>query len=238
MKILVTICARGGSKGVPGKNIKPLNGKPLLHYTLETAFSFCEKYQADLQISTDRQEILDCAALMGYHTAYIRPDELATDKAGKMDAIREAWEFAESNFGKSYDYVIDLDVTSPLRNLQDMESAYKLLLNSPHALNIFSVNKAARNPYFNMVEDGKDGFVKVIKNIGDLKSRQDAPKVYDMNASFYIFTREFMAGNFFISTTDRSLAYVMPHICFDIDEPIDFKIMELLMKDGSLGFSL
>ncbi|WP_113924625.1 acylneuraminate cytidylyltransferase family protein [Cognataquiflexum aquatile] len=238
MKILVTICARGGSKGIPGKNILPLNNKPLLHYTLETAFAFCEKYGADLQISTDSQEILDCAGLKGYRTAYKRPEELATDQAGKMDSIRQAWVFAESNFGKNYDYVLDLDVTSPLRNLRDLESALEILINFPNALNIFSVNKASRNPYFNMVEESGDGFVKVVKDFGELKSRQEAPIVYDMNASFYIFTREYMKGNFFISTTERSLAYVMPHICFDIDEPIDFKIMELLMKDGSLGFKL
>lgn len=238
MKLLITICARGGSKGIPGKNMKPLNNKPLLHYTLEIAFAFCEKFRADLQISTDSQEILDCASLLGYNTEYLRPQKFATDKAGKIDAIRDAWKFAENNFRKSYDYVLDLDVTSPLRNLQDLELAFEILVNKPKALNIFSVNKASRNPYFNMVEESGDGFVKVVKDFGEVKSRQEAPKVYDMNASFYFFTREFMEGDYIKSTTQRSLAYVMPHICFDIDEPIDFKIMELLMKDGSLGFNL
>lgn len=238
MKILVTICARGGSKGIPGKNVKLLNNKPLLHYTLEVAFDFCKKFQADLQLSTDSEEILNCAALLGYKTSYKRPGKLATDEVGKMDSIREAWKYAESHFGKAYDYVLDLDVTSPLRNLHDLKSALERLVSTPKALNIFSVNKASRNPYFNMVEEGNDGFVKLVKNLGEIKSRQDAPNVYDMNASFYIFSREYMEGDFFVSTTERSLAYIMPHICFDLDEPIDFKIMELLMKDGSLGFNL
>lgn len=236
--LLVTICARGGSKGIPGKNIKPLNGVPLLHYTLKLAIAIQEKYGADIQVSTDSQEILNCAAEIGYRTDYVRPDEFATDKAGKIAAIEDAMLFSESKYNKKYDFVLDLDVTSPLRTLNDIEKAFDQLTANNEALNIFSVSPAARNPYFNMVERGEDGFVRVVKDAGDVKSRQHAPVVYDMNASFYLFKREYFDKGYVISTTPYSLAYVMKHHCFDLDEPRDFRVMEILMSENLLEIEI
>lgn len=238
MNILITICARGGSKGIPGKNIKLLNGKPLLHYTLEHARKFALGNSTDIQISTDSDEILACAAEMGYSTNYKRPPELGSDIAGKIDAIRNAWNWAENELGKKYDFVLDLDVTSPLRTQADLAEALSSILAEPKALNIFSVNPAARNPYFNMVELSDDGFAHVSKSNQLIKSRQQAPKVFDMNASFYFFSREFMEGEFRTSTTDRSLIHVMKHVCFDLDEPIDFKVLELMLREKMLDFDI
>lgn len=237
MNLLITICARGGSKGIPGKNTKPLNGKPLLHYTLQHAMAFAKSHKAHIQISTDSTDILKCAAQLGYKTNYKRPDALATDTAGKIDAIRDVWQWAEAENGIAYDYVLDLDVTSPLRTLDDLQQAFDALKAHPKALNIFSVNPAARNPYFNMVEVGEDGFAHVSKANVMVKSRQNAPKVYDMNASFYFFTREFMSGTYQVSTTDRSLIHIMKHTCFDLDEPIDFKVLDIMLREGLLDFT-
>lgn len=238
MNLLVTICARGGSKGIPGKNSKPLNGLPLLHYSLKLAFELKNKYNAAIQLSTDSDEIIQCANILGYNTDYRRPDVLATDAAGKLPAIEDAVKFAEVSLGTAYDFVLDLDVTSPLRTLQDIEEALATLQAKKDALNIFSVNPSARSPYFNMVEETEDGFVKVIKDAGTFLSRQEVPKTYDMNASFYIFKRSFFEKGFKISTTPFSLAYVMNHICFDLDHPIDFTIMELMIKNNLLDFKL
>lgn len=239
MKVLITICARGGSKGIPGKNIKLLNGKPLIYYTLETASKFLLKYpDSDLQLSTDDNEIAKIAAEAGYPTSYRRPSELATDKAGKIDAIRDAWKFAENLNAKSYDCVLDMDVTSPLRNVDDLDNAFQKLISSPNALNLFSVNPANRNPYFNMVELTSNDYVKLVKDVGVIKSRQQAPKVYDMNASFYFFTRKVMEGEYQTSITEKSMVYVMDHVCFDLDHPMDFTIMELLIKNKLLDFEL
>ncbi|NBX79952.1 MAG: acylneuraminate cytidylyltransferase family protein, partial [Flavobacteriales bacterium] len=91
-----------------------------------------------------------------------------------------------------------------------------------------------RNPYFNMVEKKEDGFVQLVKSQGSILARQLAPEVYDMNASFYIFKKSFFDEQFKSSITPKSLAYVMKHICFDIDHSIDFKIMELIIKEGIL----
>lgn len=238
MKILLTICARGGSKGIPGKNIKELNGIPLIAYTIRRGFEFVKKYQADFSLSTDSEKIKKAAEVYGLKTDYVRPEVMATDIAGKIGAIKHLLEYEEKRNNCIYDYVIDMDVTSPLRTLEDLESALKMIDDKPDALNIFSVNPASRNPYFNMVEESEKGYVKLVKGDAKIKSRQDAPIVYDMNASFYIFRRLFFEEGHEVSTTNRSLAYVMPHICFDLDEPHDFIIMEIMLKENLLNFKL
>ena len=238
MNILITICARGGSKGIPNKNIKPLNGIPLIAYTIKTGLQFAEKYNADFSLSTDSEEIRTVAAKYGLLSNYQRPVELASDTAGKISVIKHLMDFEEKGRRKHYDFIIDMDVTSPLRNLNDLECAFIQLQKHNNALNIFSVSPANRNPYFNMVEQLDDEFVCVVKNLGEIKSRQDAPKVFDMNASFYIFKKDFFKEGWEIATTDHSLAYIVPHICFDIDNPIDFIFMEILLKKRLLDFKL
>jgi CMP-N,N'-diacetyllegionaminic acid synthase len=238
MNILITICARGGSKGIPGKNIRVLNGKPLIAYTIETAKKFTLNHNADIALSTDGIEIKNTAAVIGLQTSYIRPENLASDTAGKIDVITDVMQYMENTFSKTYDFVIDLDITSPLRTIDDIEKAYQKLSENVNALNIFSVSPAKRNPYFNMVEETDGGFVKTIKDGKLFISRQEAPKVYDMNASFYIFKKKFFENNWRVTTTNASLAYIMPHICFDLDEPEDFTIMEILIQQNLLDFSL
>lgn len=237
MNILITICARGGSKGIPGKNIKPLNGVPLIHYTYNIAKEFAELRSADIQISTDSNEILDCLKELGYSTLYFRPSELAKDTSGKIPVISSALFYSEEVNKKKYDIVLDLDVTSPLRTLHDLNEALDKLISTPEALNIFSVNHASRNPYFNMVEETGDGFVKVVKCSKGYKTRQEAPTVYDMNASFYFFKRSFFEEGYEISITPKSLPYVMNHICFDLDHTNDFIIMETLLKYNILSIN-
>ncbi len=238
-KILITICARGGSKGIPGKNIKELNGKPLIYYTIKIANEFAQKFKADVSLSTDSLEIKETAKMFGLYTDYQRPQELATDTAGKIGVIKHLVEFEENKRNITYDYLIDLDVTSPMRTVEDLHQAYKMIQNNKEAINIFSVSPAKRNPYFNMVEEVNDnGFVRLVKNIGNIKSRQTAPKVFDMNASFYIFRRDFFAKDYEISITDKSIIYVVPHICFDLDEPEDFIIMGLMLREKLLDFAL
>ncbi|MFD2601222.1 acylneuraminate cytidylyltransferase family protein [Flavobacterium suzhouense] len=239
MKILITICARGGSKGIPGKNIKPIAGKPLIEYSLTVAKRLAERYDAKIAVSTDDSAIRDAAALCGITTDYIRPDFLATDAAGKIDTIKDLVLYEESLEGHNYDYVLDLDVTSPLRTLDDLEEALKMIMAST-AKTLFSVNPAARNPYFNMVEENANGFYSLVKKNpdGSIMTRQSAPKVYELNASFYWYKREFFDMNLKSPITDESIVYVMPHICFDLDHPIDFSFMEYLLLNDKLDFKL
>jgi CMP-N,N'-diacetyllegionaminic acid synthase len=238
MNILITLCARGGSKGIPGKNIKLLNGKPLIAYTIDIAKAFSLKFNCKIALSTDDSKIKDIAAEFGLETFYSRPANLSTDQAGKIGTIHDLLKHEEKIAGLEYDYVLDLDVTSPLRTLQDLESAFSILANDPDALNLFSVNNAARNPYFNMVERQDDGYFKLVKDKGSITGRQSAPEVFDLNASFYFYRRDFFRFLFPTVFTPRSLVYVMPHICFDLDHLIDFVFLEFLLSNNKLEFEL
>ena len=240
MRTLITICARGGSKGIPGKNIRPLNGRPLLHYTVATARAYAARHPGtDLELSTDSDEIRDVAAAAGLRTDYRRPAALGSDTAGKIDVIAGLKRYAEEANGCTYDLVIDLDVTSPLRTVADLDAAREQLLERPAALNIFSVSPANRNPYFNMVEEQPDGRVDLAKRPQTpFLTRQSAPNVYDMNASFYIFRNDFFERGERSSITAHSLAYVVPHVCFDLDHPLDFEIMDFLLRENKLDVEL
>lgn len=242
MKILITICARGGSKGVPGKNIRPINGKPLIAYSINTAKKFIAKhsdFDFDLELSTDAKEIIEVSAQHGLQSSYIRPEVLATDSAGKVGAIHDVLLFAERTHQKTYDYVLDLDVTSPLRTLQDLEEGLEKIKANDKALVLFSVSEPHRNPYFNQVEMKKDGFAKIAKSADQtFYSRQASPKVYDINGSFYIYTRKFFELGLTSVITDKTLVYLMNHVCFDIDTPLDFDFMEFVLKENKLNFKI
>lgn len=238
MKVLITICARGGSKGIPGKNIKPLNGVPLIAYTIWVAQEFAKQHQADIAISTDDEAIKKVALEYGLSTTYERPAILATDTAGKIDTIVDLLRYEEQHRSVKYDYVLDLDVTSPLRTLEDLNNAYRTIDDDKEALNLFSVNPAARNPYFNMVEKKETGFYDLVRREGAILSRQTAPKVYDLNASFYFYKRSFFDQGFRTVFSQKSLIYLMPHICFDLDHVIDFEFLDFLLGQKKLDFSI
>lgn len=241
MNILITVCARGGSKGIPGKNIKQLNGKPLIYYTLKTANEFRESvsFKVDIVLSTDSNAIKDIVKGLDFEidTNYTRPEELSSDTAGKIGAIIDVKTFMEQKLEASYDYVLDMDVTSPLRNVKDLQNTLEILIKDKEALNIFSVSPANRNPYFNMVEKNAQGYFDLSKE-GKFLSRQTAPMVYEMNASFYFYSRKFFNQNQKSAITKKSLIYLVPHMCFDLDHPIDFEFMEFLLTTNKLDFKL
>jgi len=237
MNVLITLCARAGSKGIPGKNIKPLNGKPLLVYSLNSAKQFAERYRCHIVISTDDEQVKKIAAQLGVYTEYIRPTKLATDTAGKIDTIADVLAYEEQRNGLQYDYVLDLDITSPLRTIEDLVRAFEMIDSDKAALNIFSVNPANKNPYFNMVEKQDNGYYGLIKN-GNFLTRQSATPVYDMNASFYFYRRAFFDLAERKVINDRSLIFAMDHICFDLDHPIDFEFMSFLFENDKLNFQI
>ena len=238
MNTLITICARGGSKGIPGKNIRMLNGTPLIAYSIEVAQQFIEKYGADFTLSTDSDEIKSVAAKYGLKTTYSRPAELSTDTIGKIDTIRDVVLYEEMSRKKKYDFILDLDITSPLRTLDDLTNAFDLIQKDRQALNIFSVSPPHRNPYFNMVEPDGTGYYQLVKKGKIIKSRQTAPVVYDLNASFYFYRRRFFDLGWETAITDRSLIFEVPHVCFDLDNPVDFTIIEIMLRENLLDFKL
>ncbi len=239
MSILITICARGGSKGIPGKNIKMMNGKPLIWYTIQTAKKFQSMVpDVDIVLSTDSDEIRRVAKECGLDSDYKRPDYLANDTCGKVDAIKDALLHYEQQYDKRYDYLLDMDVTSPLRNADDLLNAFRIIEEEKDAINLSSVSVAGKNPYFNMVEKKENGFYDLVKNDVLSLSRQAAPTVYEQNASFYFYRRMFFDMGYKSADTERSTIYLVPHVCFDLDNPIDFEFMSFLMANNKLDFEL
>lgn len=239
MDILLTICARGGSKGIPGKNIKMMNGKPLIWYTIQTARMFQKRVpNVDIVLSTDSDEIRRVAKECGLDSDYKRPDYLANDTCGKIDAIKDVLLHYEQQYGKRYDYLLDMDVTSPLRTVDDLLAAFKIIEEEKAAINLYSVSPAGRNPYFNMVEKKANGFYNLVKDDVLYLSRQVAPVVYEQNGSFYYYRREFFDLGYKGCDTDRSTIYLVPHTCFDLDNPFDFEFMSFLMENNKLEFEL
>jgi len=230
MKILVTIAARGGSKGVKNKNIRELCGKPLIAYTIEQALKWGKA--SKVLVSTDSVEIAETAKKFGAVAPFLRPPDLSTDTAPKVPVIRHAWREAEKIYGETYDFVVDMDATAPLRTLADLEASLKTAVEKRSNM-LFSVVPAHKNPYFNMVELDSAGYAHLSKKLKEtVTRRQDAPKVYDLNASIYVYSREFLMGDSITVFTDKSVVHIMNELSgVDIDREVDFKFVEFLLKE-------
>jgi CMP-N,N'-diacetyllegionaminic acid synthase len=226
--IVCTILARGGSKGVPGKNKREILGKPLLGHTVELAKQ--SGIFDTVAFSSDSQELLDIAARFGADCKILRPAELANDTAGKLPAIKHCAFEAERLTKRTFATIIDLDVTSPIRTEADILGSLELLY-STNASNVITGVPARRSPYFNLVEQGADGFVTVAKRPATpILRRQDAPTCFDMNASIYVWKRadlERCSG----ALMERTALFEMGEFsAYDIDSEIDFEVLEFLMQ--------
>ena len=173
-------------------------------------------------------------------TKYVRPKELANDDSNKIDAIKHLILYEENLIEDDYDYILDLDVSSPLRTLDDIIKSFDIINKDSEMLSLFSVNKSIKNPYFNMVERNilDEYFSLVKKDIRNYNSRQSAPEVFSMNAAFYWYKRDFFDQNHISPITERTGIFEIKHICFDIDTPLDFKFIEFLIKNNELDFKL
>lgn len=229
MNLLFTLCARAGSKGIKGKNAGDLAGLPLAYYTLAVIDLYKEAHpddDIDVVLSTDSDELMELVEASGIdHLNVGRPEELAGDKVAKIDAIRYAFQEAESRTGKHYDAVIDLDNTSPLRTLDDLERVIEKRCSSMVPV-IFTVVPARRNPWFNMVIE-QDGVCKKVLE-SDFIARQQAPEVFDMNASIYAYSREFMQSDTPLSIEGCEYVIMTDTGVLDLDRPDDLKLMEVI----------
>lgn len=224
MKI-ISICARGGSTGLPGKNILPLLGKPLIGWTIEQAL---QSGVADrVLVSTDSQEIAAIARSYGAEVPFLRPAQLATANAAKLPVIQHLVQWVEVNSGPVHT-IIDLDPTSPLRDVHDIQACLALLDAATDL--VITGYESDKNPYFNMVEQKEHGyFARVCSPAAEIVGRQAAPRVYAMNASIYVWRRTALAASLWASPRVR--LYAMPRErSIDIDHAIDFELVELLMK--------
>ncbi|MFH1288096.1 MAG: acylneuraminate cytidylyltransferase family protein [bacterium] len=230
MRILTTIAARGGSKGVKDKNIRNLAGKPLIAYTIEQIIRW-NKFDKFI-ISTDSDKIADIARSYGVDIPFMRLPELAGDNVGKLDVLRHALIEADKYYDRRFDAVLDLDATAPVRTIEDIDNIVERFKEKKVDC-VFSVVAARKNPYFNMVEVCSGGNVSICKkNSGVVTSRQDSPRVYEMNASMYVYAREFLLDKNNKNPYSKSASiYEMKEVSrVDIDNEIDFKFIEFLIK--------
>ncbi|MEA5459175.1 acylneuraminate cytidylyltransferase family protein [Arcicella sp. LKC2W] len=180
---LFIIPARGGSKGIPRKNIKSLAGKPLIHYSIDYARLFTE--DENICLSTDDQEIIECANQINLAVPFVRPLEFSTDTASTFAVLHHAISFYQAQ-RKYYKYLVLLQPTSPFREGKHLAEAFELM-DSESDVTV-SVVQEHNNPYFNVFEENQNGFLKISKGDGNYTRRQDCPPVYAFNGSIYIFS--------------------------------------------------
>lgn len=228
MSLLCTICARGGSKGVVGKNARDLLGKPVLAWSIAQARE-TGLFDA-IAFSSDSDALLDAALKAGADIAVRRPDEMATDTAPKLPAIRHCLEQAIAQTGKTPEIFVDLDVTSPLRLASDIAGAVALLRESG-ARNVITGAPARRSPYFNLVEQRTDGSIGLSKSANPpITRRQDAPRCFDMNASIYVWRVAPFLEQPAVFYPDTRLFEMPEERSIDIDSDLDFALVELLLR--------
>ncbi|MEG1783002.1 MAG: acylneuraminate cytidylyltransferase family protein [Oscillospiraceae bacterium] len=230
--VLITICGRAGSKGFKNKNLKTFLDRPLVYYTLSSAFDFKQRVEnasVDICLNTD-SDILQKLVSERYPEVFFikRPEELSGDVVPKMAVFQQSLSYMEDSQGKSYDYLIDLDITSPLRQIDDVLGAYEMKLKRLDAGLVFSACGSRRNPYFNMVKRCGDHVEKVIES--PYTARQQAPEIYDLNASIYVFETSFLKNDTTgILWQTKCLAYLMRDTAvLDIDSEEDFEMMQLI----------
>lgn len=226
MKPLVIIPARGGSKGIPHKNIKELGGKPLICYAIDAA----RKLTGDenICVSTDDDAIIKVVEDYGLKVPFKRPDYLATDNAGTNGVLLHALNFYEEQ-GNKYDVVVLLQATSPFRRAEDVIKAVKLYDDSVDM--VTSVMPAKCNPYYDGFEDDAEGLLVISKGDGTIERRQDAPRVWQQNGAVYVINPEQLKAKGLAGMT-KIRKYVMDEIhSVDLDNMLDWKIAEIMLKD-------
>ena len=227
-KPLYIIPARGGSKGIPRKNIKDFAGKPLICYSIEAARALSD--DEHVIVSTDDEEIADVARSTGLKVEYMRPSHLATDTAGSREVMIDAMDWAGRK-GVDYDMIVLLQPTSPLRNADDIRGCIELY--SDEIDMVVSVVEAQSNPYYNCFETSPEtGYLHISKGDGLYTRRQDVPKAWEYNGAVYVINpkslRDMPIGKF-----PRRIPYEMPRSrSVDLDTPTDWIIAEMIYKQN------
>ena len=233
MSTLCVISARGGSKGVPGKNIRPLLGKPLIAWSIEQAQS-CALID-HVVVSTDNEEIAKISKEYNAEVPFKRPDFLASDKAGKWEVWQHALKECEKFYKKNFDIYVDLDCTSPIRDVEDIDKAIEKYKKSDSD-GIFSICESRKNPYFNMIEYSKNNNLKIVKSLGkSIIRRQDAPKVFEHVASIYVLNPKYIKKGTGLLSGNVDGYDIGIEKSFDLDSEFDFELIEYLMTKKQIN---
>ena len=237
MKILFTICARAGSKGVKSKNSRLFLDIPISYYTLTAYNGFLNKYGnqfevIQLALNTDSEELKQqCDDSMLEYVYIPRTELLGGDRVAKADVICDTLKKVEVKTGHEYDFVVDLDLTSPLRTVDDIYGCLNKAIAYKDANVAYSVTNSRRQPCFNMVQEDGEGYMKIIIP-SQYISRQEAPKTYDMNASIYVYRREPLLNTLNQDVFDgKCVGWIMKDTAvLDIDTEEDYELMQVLAK--------
>ncbi len=226
MKYLIVIPARGGSKGIPHKNIKLLDGKPLIYYSIDVARQFTT--DENICVTTDDAEIISVVEKHGLKVPFVRPAELAIDTCGSSEVIQHAYEFYANN-GIQYDAIVLLQPTSPFRKVEFIRESVALYDGSIDM--VTSVRLADCNPYYDGYEEAHDGFLYISKGDGTIVRRQEAPQVWQQNGSIYVINPKSLVEKGMGGFT-KIKKYAMPETySVDLDTMLDWKMAELIIKE-------
>jgi CMP-N,N'-diacetyllegionaminic acid synthase len=228
--IVGAICARGGSKGVPRKNLRPLAGKPLIAHAIQCAKG-CSVL-GRVVVSTDDHEIANVAREYGAEVPFIRPAHLALDDTSKWPVFQHLVEALEHADGQRVDVLVDLDAGVPLRKPSDINECVKQLLSGTADV-VATAYEAERNPYFNMVELDGNGFAKIVKSPEvPIVCRQAAPPVYSLSPAVYAIRRDTLWKYSHWSEAKIQIYCLPRERAIDIDSELDFRLAEFLMHQG------
>ena len=232
MKILFTICGRAGSKGIKNKNLRLFCGKYLAHFTVSTIDLYLIKHpeiSADIVVNSDSQELLELVTNNGMrHIDRIERDtSLAGDSIGKIAVINDCLVKMQERNACVYDMVVDLDITSPLRTVEDLEKVIALQ-SEKNADVVTTVATARRNPYFNQVKRAAHGVKKVIDS--NYTARQQAPEIFDMNASIYAYRPDFLQSGKGVLDGYCEIVEMYDTGLLDLDHENDFELMEVIAQ--------
>lgn len=230
MNVLFTICGRAGSKGIKNKNLKTFLGYPLPYYTLSAIDLFIKEnahINTDVVLNTDSKELIRLiqAPLKLNLDVIERDSSLGLDNTPKMSVILNCLTVMEEQKSINYDMVVDMDITAPLRTAHDVDHLIKQKLNSDADV-VFSVTSSRRNPYFNMVSRTENGYKRVIES--SFNSRQEAPEIFDMNASLYAYSPTFLKSEKGLFEGKCDVIKMKDTAVLDLDHPEDFEFMEVI----------
>jgi CMP-N-acetylneuraminic acid synthetase len=230
MGVVALICARGGSKGLPGKNIRLLAGRPLIAWAISQARAVGRIGR--IIVSTDSEKIAAVAREADAEVPFLRPAELARDDSPEWLAWRHALNYLKDSAGAYPDTLIVVPATAPLRTPADLDNCLDEFEKGGADM-VFTVTDAHRNPYFSMVKRHVDGTVSlVIPPEGPVVRRQDAPVVYDITPVAYVARPEFVMTRNGMFEGHVRLVHIPAERAVDIDTPLDFRIAECLVSNG------
>lgn len=225
---LFIIPARGGSKGIPHKNIKLLGGKPLIAYSIDVAKGLTSDVSRII-LSTDDEQIAQVARECGLPVEYMRPAEFATDRSGSREVMLDAMHWAEKK-GIAYDCVVLLQPTSPLRTVDDVRAAMDLYNDQLDM--VVSVSEARSNPYYNSFEvDPTTGYLHVSKGEGLFTRRQDAPEAWEYTGAVYVINPESLKREALGAFKRRRPSPMPSERSIDLDSLTDWMVAEMLLKE-------